>query len=226
MTSRISIEEAKRQIFDARNVQTSKGKQAYHRKTVMTSVDELPDWQRCSRCVKLGRTGWQPGENFGTRKNKLKSGVVSITYRNECRRCERERQALRRQDPKVREQNAERARRWAKSEKGKRYYREWHRMKRIENGANPRGPVKKYRHEVGNQMELVPVRPFVDWWLSLNGSRPSETEMGEALSRAVRRAVYGDQDSGPAETRRMRLDTVDEVGVLVGQPHLIYLLYT
>lgn len=72
---------------------------------------------------------------------------------------------------------------------------------------------------------LVPAKPFVEWFLSFNGSTPTENEMGEAVARAVRRAINGSSDSRPLEERKIKLSTVDHIGVLVGETYLVHTLY-
>jgi hypothetical protein len=87
--------------------------------------------------------------------------------------------------------------------------------------------ARDYRRRLReNKVPLVPAKPFVEWFLSLNGSTPTEDQMGDKVARAVRRAINGGSGSAAdLESRRIRLDIVDEVGVLVGQPFLIHSLY-
>jgi len=75
-------------------------------------------------------------------------------------------------------------------------------------------------------MNFVDAEPFVKWFLGLNGKTPTEGEMGDRLARAVRRAINGGLESTDnVENRRLRLDIVDEIGVLVGEPQLVRVLY-
>lgn len=192
-----------------------------------------PDRKKCSRpdCERRGQWLKVP-DDFPMRKRKLKCGEVKRYPAGECKQCNR-RRADEWKAKIIREQGLEA---WQKLNKRyndkrdpdhkRRYNREYTRMRRIEQGVTPRGPWKKYRHEVEERMKLVPVKPFVEWFQSLNGSTPTEDQMGDRLSRAVRRAINGGGESAESlEDRRIHLDIVDEVGVLVGEPFLIHALY-
>jgi hypothetical protein len=99
------------------------------------------------------------------------------------------------------------------------YFRIYRNMKRQEergHGVTRRSATHGWRE--GSDLPMVPIEPFVEWFTSLNGSRPTDEQMGEALSRAVRRATSG-------KIKKIHLDTVDKVGVLVGEVGLIHLLY-
>lgn len=78
-----------------------------------------------------------------------------------------------------------------------------------------------------NKVPFVPVKPFVEWYLSLNGRTPTYDQLGDRLARAVHRAIYGSSRGAheDLDERRMRLDIVDEVGVIVGETYLIHALY-
>jgi hypothetical protein len=204
----------------------SDGRKRHFEETLLPHAEEIPEQWHCARCGRMGRSAWQPTANFGIRKAKLKSGFTVTKPRSECRLCERERQEIRRQDPEKRKMDAARKLDWAKSEKGKRYYRDWGRMHRALNGTPIRGPWKIYEHEVNEKLPFVPAKPFVEWFLGLNGSRPSESRMGDSLTRSVRRAIYGGEGSASSlDDRTIRLDTVDAVAVLAGEPDLIMRLY-
>jgi hypothetical protein len=88
-------------------------------------------------------------------------------------------------------------------------------------------PERQFKEErvYDSKVTRVPAAPFAEWFLSLNGTRPTYSEMGDTLSNRVNRAVYGSEDSAPLEERTVRLDTVDEIAVMVGMPHIIHTLY-
>jgi hypothetical protein len=88
-------------------------------------------------------------------------------------------------------------------------------------------PVRNFRKKAIAETAvspLVPVDPFLEWFDSLNGSRPTEGKLGVALARAVRRARTGDKDSR-ITGRKMRLHTVIAVADLVGVPEIVHELY-
>jgi len=213
-----TMRKAARELEKTRIKRVSEGRREGVRKNLGPTADKLPEFWHCARCVRMGREGWQPGENFGKRRTKLVSGIVVTRWRNECRLCERERQAERRKNPEKREMDMKRRAEWAKTEKGKRYYREWGRMHRALNGAKVRGPNHPYKHEAVGGTPMVNAEPFKTWFEGLNGTRPTQTQLGESLARTVRRVTSG-------EAKKIHLEHVDAVGVIVGQPELHRVLY-
>jgi hypothetical protein len=184
-----------------------------------------PDRKKCSRpdCPSQGRWLKVP-DDFPMRKRKLKCGEVRRYPAGECKLCNR-RRADEWKAKIIREQGIEAWRamnkRWndkRDKEHKRKYNREYQRIQAALEGRRQRGPWKKYAHELDERLKLVPAEPFVQWFQSLNGSTPTESQMGPRLARAVRRATSG-------EIQKIHLDIVDEVGVLVGQTYLIHTLY-
>ena len=212
----------------------SKSQSARYKRAREAAVAE-PTRKKCSResCDRAGEWLRVP-EDFLMRKRRLKSGEIVVYPSGHCRLCDRERRRQWKEDfiakygeevwkERNKEWNSHRDR-----ERTRKVRREHRRLEDAISGRYPnlRGPWKKYAHELNEPLPLVPAKPFVDWYLGLNGSRPTESEMGDNVARAVRRAVYGGKDSVcDVELRRLHLETVDAVGVLVGVPQLIRALY-
>lgn len=93
------------------------------------------------------------------------------------------------------------------------YFRMYRNAKRAEAGVN----IQRNNYDPGKSPK-VPVGPFLEWFKSLNGTAPTEVEMGENLSRLMRRLRSGEQNF-------VNIATVDEVAVLVGEPHMVSILY-
>ena len=202
----------------------SRAKREQHRRARNSAVAQ-PDRKKCSRadCERAGQWLIVP-DDFRMRKRKLKGGEVVVYPAGECNVCARKRADIWRDKfiaehgeeawkARVKEWNSRRDR-----EKKNRYNREYGRMRRAEMGMESRGPWRKYRHEMLERLKMVPVEPFVKWFQSLNGTSPTEKQLGDRLARAVRRATSG-------ETKKIRLDIVDDVGVIAGYPHIIHTLY-
>lgn len=193
----------------------------------------LPSKKKCSNksCDRAGQWLNVP-DDFIMQNRRISGGKKRRYPSGECRQCQAKRRKKYRDDFIAEhgiEAWREREKAWNKNrnqEKKRKYNREYQRMKAAGTVANPRGPWKKYQHEVEVRLGRVPVEPFVEWWLALNGSRPTEAQMGPALARAVRRAVYGANDSAEnIEDRKMDLEHVDQIGILTGFPHLIHVIY-
>ena len=127
----------------------------------------------------------------------LVSGEIVAYLYPRCRECEKTRQRHHRRGMPIEERRAKEAK--------------WKRDAR--------------RRKRENKDPMVPAKPFVDWWLSLNERRPSSKELGGSLARSISRVVDGDSDSAPLETRRVRVSVVDYVGTFMGYPYLIHALY-
>jgi hypothetical protein len=190
-------------------------------------LSQIPEKRFCPFCSE-----WKTTEgNFVISKRLLKSGRMGFYPAHKCNECKkiekREWRAKNRDHVRElqRRSHARRMKNKEKREARQRYAREYGRMQRALQGANPRGPWKRYAHEVGGPLKLVPAKPFIEWYLALDGKRPSDKQLGLATARAVRRAITGDADSADFEDRRIRLHIVDEVGVIVGEPYLIHTLY-
>ena len=182
--------------------------------------------KRCNTCKE-----WKVAErDFYKKSHYTKSRGKVVGYSSSCKLCDRKRiraweERLRQEDPEAfRQRKLAQDKRRRKKPERLRYQSEHKRMNRAIRGSKPRPSAQKYKS--GGKLELKPAQPFVEWYLGLNGNRPTEEMMGDAVARAVRRAVYGGPESAERlEDRRIRLDVVDDVGVLVGVVHLVHLLY-
>lgn len=207
---------------------------ARHERARQAAVDK-PRLKQCSSadCDRVGQWLRVP-EDFYVKRKRLKSGEIVNHPSGQCRHCEAKRRHKWRQEF-IAEHGEEE---WKKVNKRWNANRDPERTRKIRRESrrindaligrykSPRGPLKKYLHELTEPLPLVPAKPFVDWFLSLNGARPTEDQMGESLARNVRRAVHGGHDSvSDVERRRVHMETVDAVGILAGVPHLISALY-
>lgn len=158
--------------------------------------------------------------NFTLVRRVLKSGVVTWYPQGKCHACKRVDKAKWRNKNRehIRELNRKaHLKRYSTPDRRELYRRQQREGWRIRYGRG--GALwKKYRHEAEGRLPLVDPQPFLVWLDSLNGSTPTEAEMGAALTRAIRRLRQG-------EHKRVGLDIVDQMGVLVGQPHLVHALY-
>lgn len=101
---------------------------------------------------------------------------------------------------------------WA--ERNREYHRIYAEGRRRAQGIQPR--FKQFENrEVSDGTPLVDPGPFVEWFNSLNGSRPA---MDDGLARRVWAVRNG-------ETKRIHISVIDQVTVLAGQPEMTYILY-
>lgn len=200
-------------------ISRTKIEQAARRRELERQVPPV-EQKRCSSCKRM----LPIDGNFTSGYRQLASGERKRYPAGSCHECNRERKAVWRaaNRERLREMNRQaHARRQADPKKHAAYaayQREYGRMARAMAGVTPRGPWRRYAHEVNGQSPLVDVGPFVAWWSTLNGSRPTEKTMGEALSRGVRRAVSG-------EVEKIHESTIDAAGVLAGEPQLLRVIY-
>jgi hypothetical protein len=165
-------------------------------------------------------------DNFHMQMKRLKDGDIIYRHASRCKECTAKRRSeLHKQNrEKILKQKKDQYKRRKKSrtkreqEEYRKKQREAARIRRALAGVEIRGPWIRYRHEVDERLQMVDVGPFVEWFTSLNGTTPSDGQLGDNLARAIRRAISG-------EVKKIHLDLVDEVGVIVGIPHLIYTLY-
>jgi len=167
-----------------------------------------------------------PSESdFSRRRYKLAGGGFIWVCDTRCRTCMTAQRKARIDALSEEEKQAVKQRRYAQIDRDRqaRYQREWKRMKRLGEGL-PLGPSwLKYRHEVeppeeDGTMELVDAAPFVQWFESLNGDRPTPAQMGPTVSRAVRRVTNDGQ-------KRISIQHVDFVCTLAGHPEVPKILY-
>jgi hypothetical protein len=93
-------------------------------------------------------------------------------------------------------------------------------MRRIEEGATPRGPWKKYRHESGGRdgVPRVDAGPFVRWWNELPEGAHARVREHTSIHRRLREVVGGRQ-------AQLEISTVVTVGDILDDPGLASRLY-
>lgn len=161
-------------------------------------------------------------QDFYWKKSVTKSRGVSRSPSSQCKLCDRKRlrdweARMKKENPAVLEAKRRRQDRKRRNNVARKQYQaEYGRMERALQGKKPR--PKAWKYAPGGRLKLVDAQPFVEWYSGLNGSTPTGAMLGERLARSVRRALSG-------EVQNIHLDIVDEVGVLVGEVHLIRLLY-
>lgn len=176
--------------------------------------------KKCTVCLE-----WKdvPGD-YTMRKRKLKSGVIKHYPAGECLKCANDRRKRWKQNyidkhgleawkQYQRESSAGRDK-----EVRNRYNRERGRLQRLEEGAKPRGPWKKYRDESGGSLGLVFVSSskLRQWWESLDVETKTLIGAHDSISRSIRRACY-EQDN-------VELCVLDSIATLMGDPNLVSVL--
>jgi hypothetical protein len=177
-----------------------------------------------SKVCTVCRTSKRVPEDYVMRKRKLKSGGVRTYPSGECNQCANDRKTRWKEEFIAKhghEAWLERQRRYNSnrpSEERRRYQREYGRMRRIEEGATPRGPWKIYADESGGRLGymMMPAKPFIDFWKTVG--QVDRQRVSENLRRSVRRAEESEQEN-------IEFSVVDAVSVALGLPGLVQELY-
>lgn len=209
-------------------------RQRYVRQQLELGPRPVSGIKRCSSCgaTKSWDIELREESEFPIRTRKNVSGEQVLYPAGECKRCNAARAAAHRQ--KLRDEGtlSDKQKEWNANrdpEHRKRYQREYGRIQRALAGATPRGPWKRYKHELDAKRIPVPKGPFLEWldeWLAATGV---------PLAAVIRRtAKVMNQDTDVVERRlnRVRAETktvdllfVDAIAVAMGMPHVIRLLY-
>jgi hypothetical protein len=183
------------------------------------------DRKRCTQCGEVKRVP----DDYYMRKRKLKSGEINIYPPGECKDCSRARADAWKQ--KYIEEHGleawkEKERQWNRGRsptKRRRYAREYSRLRRIEEGATPKGPWKKYENEVGMPMSkpkigegIVSAYPFRQWWEGLPAEMKMQLRQDPVLQRSIHRALN--------ESLNISVDTLDNIAIALGDPGIVSLL--
>lgn len=139
----------------------SRGQIERHRRQREALKDAPPITTKiCSRCKEPKRVP----DDYVMRKRKLKSGDVTRYPSGECNECARKRKQN--WADRNRETVRERQRRWNANrdpEHRRRYQRDYQRMQRVLEGVTPRGPWRRYRHELEADAAVkLDAQPLID----------------------------------------------------------------
>ena len=165
-----------------------------------------PTHKRCNKC---GET--KPLDEFTTKRRILKStGEYTYDRMSRCKLCENQRtnawyHSLSAEETKELQLRQRAAR---DPDKQREYARDYQRRKRGQPIVDP----------AIERMPYVDPAPFVKWWISLNGDRPSDEVLGGKLSRVVNRMTFEGQ-------KRVRLDTIYDLCTAVDRPEMAKVLY-
>lgn len=103
------------------------------------------------------------------------------------------------------------------AENWREYQRIYSEGRRRAAGVQPRVKLFENR-KVIDDTPLVDAGPFIEWFESLNGSRPTTTQLGDALTRRIYGVRSGEQS-------KIHLSMVDEVAHIANAPEITYILY-
>lgn len=163
-------------------------------------------------------------DDYSMRKRRLKSGIVNHYPAGECLKCANKRRKKWKQDY-IDEHGLEAWKKYQREssanrnkEVRNRYNRERGRLQRLEEGATPRGPWKKYRDEAGGSLgrEMVSSSKLRQWLESLDADSRTMINAHPTLLRSVHRVCY--------EQENVELGVLDSLATLMGDPGLITLL--
>lgn len=165
-----------------------------------------PTHRRCPKCKTT-----KPIEDFGTRKQTLKCGVVLISPRSSCRRCEAKRVADWKAQ-KIAEGTWPELRKRSEAnrdpEKAKRYQREWHAAKRRERGVKSSGRTPDV---VEKRLSAKPIAEFL-----------TEIDCPATLPGVETRRLYAITHG---EQEHVTLGTIDSILLALDCPEKLHELY-
>ncbi len=174
----------------------SEGQIRRHMQQRLEVKDAHVEQKRCTQCKEWRKV---PDE-YVMRKRTLKSGEIRRYAAGECKYCGRERAERWKKDYITKhgeegwkEKMAE-YKRNRDQDKRRRYQREYGRLRRMEDGATPRGPWKRYRDESGGRVEKIRTSSTLlrIWWENLDEETRSYINVDQDLSRTIRRYAYED----------------------------------
>lgn len=195
----------------------SEGQILRHRRQRLEVKDAHVEQKRCTICKEWRKVP----EEYVMRNRTLASGEIRRYAAGECKYCGRKR-AERWKKAYITEHGEEA---WKEKQKGyqrnrdqqkqRRYQREYGRIKRMEEGAEPRGPWKKYEHESGSKgtkKVFVSSTPLRIWWEAMDTETRQWINLDESLSRTVRRYAY--------ESVNVEIDIIDMLVDRLSDPGL------
>ena len=190
--------------------------------------------KRCSQCGETKR--WDVAKRdesefcIRTRRNKSTGKVLYPA--GECKTCTKRRSARHREKLRAEGTLSESQRRWnanRDAEARRAYQRQYGRERRALEGATPRGPWKKYRHELESKVPRVQVAPFIEWfdeWRTATG-KPEQD-----VCRHFEALTGLESGTGQRMLHRFRhtqkmagLDAIDAFCVAMGMPDQLTVLY-